>query len=146
MNNSQRFSFLFAIIAVLPQLLAVSEARDEVSFNLDVRPILSDRCFACHGFDAHERKGDLRLDQSDGKEGAYRTHKGSTAVVPKSLKKSELWQRIISTDEDDVMPPADSHKKVLSKSEKEIIKRLILQGAKYEKFWAFVPPQAPETP
>ena len=146
MNNSQRFSFLVAIFGVLPQLLTVSQAGDEVSFNLDVRPILSDRCFACHGFDANHREGNLRLDLSDGKEGAYRTHKGSTALVPKSLKKSELWQRIITTDEDDVMPPADSHKKVLSQSEREIVKRWILQGAKYEKFWAFVPPQAPETP
>ena len=107
MNNSQRFSFLVAIFGVLPQLLTVSQAGDEVSFNLDVRPILSDRCFACHGFDANHREAHLRLDLSDGKEGAYRTHKGSTALVPKSLKKSELWQRIITTDEDDVMPPAD---------------------------------------
>ncbi|MFT5883389.1 MAG: hypothetical protein ACI9FG_001904, partial [Crocinitomicaceae bacterium] len=146
MNNHQRFPFLIALFGALSLLPAVSEARDEVSFNLDVRPILSDRCFACHGFDGNHREGNLRLDQSDGKEGAYRTHKGSTALVPKSLEKSELWQRIISTDEDDVMPPADSHKKVLSPSEQEIIKRWILQGAKYENFWAFVPPQTPETP
>ena len=66
--------------------------------------------------------------------------------MPKSLEKSELWQRIISTDEDDVMPPADSHKKVLSPSERDIIKRWILQGAKYEKFWAFTPLKAPESP
>ena len=146
MNKPQRIPSLIAIFGMLPLWLAVSEAGEEVSFNLDVRPILSDRCFACHGFDANKREGDLRLDQSDGKEGAYRTHKGSTAVVPGSLEKSALWQRIISTDEEEVMPPPDSHKKVLSQSEQEIIKSWILQGAKYEKFWAFVSPEAPKTP
>ena len=57
----------------------------EISFNRDVRPILSDRCFACHGPDAHERKAKLRLDLPDGADGAYRTHEDSTAIAPGSM-------------------------------------------------------------
>ena len=137
---------LLPVLAAAVALLAEGAAGQEVSFNHEVRPIISDRCFACHGPDAHERKGDLRLDQADGVDGAYRTHKGSTAITPGSLEESELWNRITTTDEDDVMPPPDSHKKVLSKSEQDIIKRWILKGAPYEKFWAFVPPRAPGRP
>ena len=76
---------------------------EDVSFNRDVRPILSDRCFACHGPDTHERKAKLRLDVATGEDGAYRTRKGSTAIKPGSLEDSELWYRITTTDEDDVM-------------------------------------------
>ncbi|MFK7850395.1 MAG: PSD1 and planctomycete cytochrome C domain-containing protein [Akkermansiaceae bacterium] len=118
----------------------------EVSFNRDVRPILSDRCFSCHGFDANERKGDLRLDQPDGKDGAYRTENGTTAISPGSLEKSEVWYRITTTDEDEVMPPPKAHKKLLSKEEQEIVKTWILNGAPYEDFWAFVSPTKPKLP
>jgi hypothetical protein len=118
----------------------------EVSFNRDVRPILSDRCFSCHGFDAHERKGHLRLDEPDGEDGAYRTRKGFTAIAPGSLEKSEVWYRITTTDEEEVMPPPKAHKKLLSKEEQEIIKSWILAGAPYDNFWAFVPPSEPELP
>ena len=78
----------------------------EVSFNQDVFPILSDRCFVCHGPDAHDRKAKLRLDQADGVEGAYRTHDDVTAVKPGSLKDSELWYRITTDDDDDLMSRA----------------------------------------
>ncbi|MFK7910944.1 MAG: PSD1 and planctomycete cytochrome C domain-containing protein [Akkermansiaceae bacterium] len=135
-----------AIAGLAASLFIVPKAAAEISFNHDVRPILSDRCFACHGFDAHERKGDLRLDIAEGKDGAYRTYKGSTAITPGSLEKSEVWKRIISKDEDEVMPPPDSHKKVLSVDEQAIIRQWILDGAKYEKFWAFVPPEKSELP
>ena len=117
----------------------------EVNFNRDIRPILSDRCFACHGPDAKERKADLRLDIAEGPDGAYRTLDGSTAIQPGSPEKSEVWARIISEDEDDVMPPPESHKPPLSDSEKALVKRWIEQGAPYEAFWAFVPLQ-PEDP
>jgi len=118
----------------------------EINFNRDVRPILSDRCFACHGFDAHERKGDLRLDIPDGVDGAYRTHKGSIAIKPGSPEQSEVWKRILSSDEDEVMPPPKAHKKPLTEVEREIVKQWILEGAKYDDFWAFVPPAKPEVP
>ena len=146
MNHRHSNLPVLTIIGLVAHLPLVSQAETKLSFNHDVRPILSDRCFACHGFDAHERKGDLRLDQSDGKDGAYRTHKGSTAISPGSLEKSEVWQRIITKDEDEIMPPPDSHKKVLTVDEQAVIRQWILEGAKYEKFWAFEPPQAAAPP
>jgi hypothetical protein len=137
-------------LLTIPTLVAVIfsgwTSGEEVSFNRDVRPILSDRCFSCHGPDAHERKGHLRLDQPDGEEGAYRTRKGFTAIAPGSLEKSELWYRITTTDEEEVMPPPKAHKKLLSKDEQELVKRWILAGAPYDRFWAFVPPTEPELP
>jgi len=111
----------------------------EVSFNRDVFPILSDRCFVCHGPNAKDRKAKLRLDRADGTEGAYRTRKDSPAIKPGSLKDSELWYRITTTDDDERMPPAEAHKKPLSKKEQALIKSWIEAGAPYEKFWAFVP-------
>ena len=123
----------------------VVQAR-EISFNRDVRPLLSDRCFACHGPDEHERKSKLRLDQSDGPEGAYRTHDGITSIKPGSLEDSELWYRITTADQDDRMPPEKAHKKPLSREDQEIIRQWILGGAPYERFWAFVPPENPTTP
>lgn len=117
----------------------------EIDFNQDIRPILSDRCFHCHGPDAHERKGKLRLDIPHGPDGAFRTKKGSTAISPSNLDKSEIWQRIITDDEDDVMPPLDSHKKPLDAKEKELVKAWILQGAKWQSHWAFAKPVQKKT-
>lgn len=136
----------FALFATALLSLSVATATSEISFNRDVRPILSDRCFACHGFDAHERKGHIRLDVPDGEDGAYRTRKGWTGIKPGDLEKSEVWLRIISDDEEEIMPPPDSHKKPLNKEERAIIKQWILEGAKYEDFWAFVPPAKPAAP
>lgn len=115
-------------------------AEDRVSFNLDVRPILSDACFACHGFDEKERKADLRLDTA---EGARADLGGYSAFVPGDLDKSEAWQRIHSDDEDEIMPPPDFHKK-LQAGEKEILRKWIEQGAEYETHWSFVEPKMPE--
>ena len=134
-----------AVLLATTQSAAVVLA-EEISFNRDVRPILSNRCFACHGPDNHDRKAKLRLDRSTGEDGAYRTHEGSTAITPGSLEDSELWYRLITDEEDEVMPPPKSHKKRLSKAELDIIKRWIEGGAGYEDFWAFVPPQMPARP
>jgi len=125
---------------------ALTAMGKKVSFNQDVFPILSDRCFACHGPDSHDRKAKLRLDQADGEDGAYRTHDGVTAIKPGSIKDSELWYRITTDDADDLMPPAKAHKKPLSKAEQAIIKSWIEAGAPYERFWAFVPAKKPEIP
>jgi hypothetical protein len=122
------------------------DAFSKVNFNRDVRPILSDRCFACHGPDAHDRKAKLRLDQADGVDGAYRTRDDVTAIKPGSIKDSELWYRITTDDADDLMPPSKSHKDPLTKKEQSIIKRWIEEGAPYEKFWAFVPARKPKIP
>ncbi|MFT6179817.1 MAG: hypothetical protein ACJAQT_005055 [Akkermansiaceae bacterium] len=113
----------------------------EISFNQDIRPILSSKCIACHGPDdgldakgKANRKAGLRLDTPDG---AYAEKDGLIAIVPNSLTDSQAWQRI--TDKDDPMPPDDGHAKPLTEGEKELIKEWIEQGAQYEKFWAFVP-------
>ena len=144
---------LALILAALPlvqttQVLAseIAPTAREVSFNRDVFPILSDRCFACHGPDAKVRKGNLRLDRADGADGAYRTHEGSTAIKPRSLKQSQLWYRITTDDVDEVMPPPDARKKRLSRKEQAIIRSWIKAGAPYERFWAFVPARKPDTP
>ncbi|MCC6509609.1 MAG: DUF1553 domain-containing protein [Pirellulaceae bacterium] len=106
---------------------------EKISFNAHVRPILSDKCFACHGFDAKQRQADLRLDIA---EGAQAERDGKFPVVAGDLSKSQVWQRIIATKPDEIMPPADSHKS-LNDEEKQVIRRWIEQGAPYQKHWAF---------
>ena len=117
-----------------------------VEFNRDIRPILSDRCFSCHGPDTEKRKAKLRLDLAAGKDGAYLSRDGTTALKPGSLDKSERWKRITTDDDDDVMPPPKAKKKPLSAAEKQLIKRWIEAGAPYEEFWAFVPASLPKAP
>src|SRR5687767_13716769 len=87
---------------------SVAVAEDKITFNEHIRPILADNCFACHGVDAKDRKGKLRLDIA---EGAYAEREGRRAIVPGKVEESEAWQRIISPHDDEVMPPPESHKK-----------------------------------
>ncbi len=133
-------------LTVLLACTCTSSPAREVSFNRDIRPLLSDRCFSCHGPDTKKRKAKLRLDLTTGKDGAYRTRDGTTALKPGSLDKSELWKRITTDDDDDVMPPPKAKKKPLSKEEKQLIKSWIEAGAPYEEFWAFIPPSLPKVP
>ena len=100
---------LFAVALLFGDAVAVFA--QEISYNRDVRPILSDRCFACHGQDTKDRKAKLRLDRATGVDGAYRTRDGSTAIKPGSLAKSELWYRINTNDPDDIMPPPKARKR-----------------------------------
>ena len=127
-------------------IIAAPALAEEIQFNRDIRPILSSRCFECHGPDEHERKGKLRLDQTGGQHGAYRVLKGSVAIKPGSVAESELWHRVTSDDPDTVMPPPEVKKKPLSKEEKELVRRWIEQGAAYQDYWAFVPPREPARP
>ncbi|MDA0814031.1 MAG: DUF1549 domain-containing protein [Verrucomicrobia bacterium] len=114
-----------------------------VSFSKDIRPILSDKCFTCHGPDVKQRKAALRLDTL---EGAYgKTESGAVAIVPGDLKKSEVWARIDSTNKDDVMPPPRTHK-VLTTAQRDLLGRWIAEGARYEQHWAFVPVQKAALP
>ena len=136
----------FLLAGILAGATTFASDGKKVSFGRDVLTILSDRCFSCHGPDAHDRKAKLRLDQADGPDGAYRTHDDVTAVKPGSLEDSELWYRITTDDPDDFMPPENAHKKPLNKEEQAVIKQWIEAGAPYEKFWAFVPPGKPKTP
>lgn len=109
---------------------------EQVSFNRDIRPILSDNCFACHGFDEKERKADLRLDTRDG---------ALQAIVPGEAEESELWLRVTSTDEDEVMPPPDFHGSI-KPSDVELLRNWIEQGAEYEVHWSFVVPKKADPP
>jgi hypothetical protein len=121
---------------------AAQATAQEISFNRDIRPILSDKCLACHGQDANTREADLRLDTF---EGATADRGGAQAVVPGDLEKSQLWIRVTSEDEYEVMPPPASHKP-LSDAEKALLKQWILEGARYENHWAFEPIRRPEVP
>ena len=132
-----------ALLLLLPALLLAGR---DIDFNRDIRPLLSDRCFVCHGPDAHDRKAKLRLDRADGPDGAYRTHDGVTAIQPGSLQGSELWYRITTDDTDDLMPPTKSHKKPFTSEEQALLKRWIEAGAPYERFWAFEPVSKPQAP
>ncbi|HEY5911682.1 MAG TPA: DUF1553 domain-containing protein [Verrucomicrobiae bacterium] len=113
-----------------------------VLFNRDIRPILSDNCFPCHGFDASKRKAELRLDTA---EGATTPHKGRLPINGGDLETSEVWRRVSSRDPKIQMPPPESARK-LKPDEITTIRDWIVQGAAYQKHWAFDPPVRPEPP
>ena len=117
-------------------------AEAKLDFNRDVRPILSDNCFACHGFDAKKRKGKLRLDTA---EGATALKDGIQAVKPGEPEASEIIKRILSKDPEEVMPPPESHKKI-TPAQVDILRRWITQGATYRKHWSFEVPVRPAVP
>lgn len=127
---------LLVTIHTVPQAAAVDFVRD-------VRPILSDYCFSCHGPDEKARKGGLRLDLKDDALKAGKS--GSLAIVPGKPAESELIRRITTTDPDDLMPPAKT-KKPLSKAQVEMLTRWISEGAKYQLHWAFEPTRRPLVP
>ncbi len=114
-----------------------------VNFNFQVRPILSDKCFKCHGPDPRNRKAELRLDIREGAVGE--TPSGARAVVPRDLEASELYQRITAEDEATRMPPKELGR-TLSSDEIDILKRWIEQGAEWKTHWAFLPPVAMPVP
>ena len=118
------------------ELLAAEATTAHILFNRDVRPILSDNCFACHGFDATKRKADLRLDTP---EGATALHKDHQAIKAGDLAGSELWRRVTSPDPKTIMPPPASGKK-LKPHQIAFLRQWIEEGAVYQKHWAFEPP------
>ena len=123
-------------LAILLSLLAAAQAMAGVEYNRDVRPILSDRCFKCHGLDANARKSQLRLDV---REEAIRAAKsGTVPIVPGQPEESDLIRRVISTDPDEIMPPGKDHEP-LTTGEIAVLKAWIADGAKYQPHWAFVP-------
>src|SRR5581483_259075 len=113
-----------------------------VDFNRDILPILSDNCFTCHGPDEPARKAKLRLDT---KEGTFRERNGVVITVPGKSGVSELYRRIVSTEETEVMPPPKSKKK-LTPVQIDLIKRWIDEGAHWSRHWALEPPQRPPLP
>ncbi len=111
---------------------------DTLQYNRDIRPILADKCFACHGPDSAARKADLRLDRQDDA-----IEMG--AIVPGEPDNSELLARVTSDDPDMVMPPAELHKQ-LSTAEIDLLTRWIQEGAEYQVHWSFIAPQMPQLP
>jgi mono/diheme cytochrome c family protein len=132
-----RAAFLVAFIAGFFAALtaADSNANATVSYNRDVRPILSENCFNCHGADKAKRKGDLGLTSSKDAQ-ALNKESSRHAIVPGDLKKSELITRIITSDVDDVMPPPKSDKK-LTPAQIDLLQRWVAQGAEYEPHWSY---------
>ena len=123
---------LFVIVLLLSA--RASDAADRISFNRDIRPILSDACFQCHGPDDKQRKAGLRLDV---KESALKAaESGATAIVPAKVEDSELIKRLITTDENLRMPPKGSGK-TISPQQIELLKRWIAEGAEYQGHWVY---------
>ncbi len=116
-------------------LASVRGVSAAISFNREIRPILSDNCFRCHGADKNARKAKLRLDDRE-------VAIGKEAFVPGKPEASELIRRIYATTEDDVMPPPESHK-TLTAVQKDLLKQWIAEGAKYEPHWSFIAPTRP---
>jgi mono/diheme cytochrome c family protein len=130
-----------AWLFLLP-LLPAQAAPRKVDFNRDVRPILSDNCFSCHGFDAKKREAELRLDTP---EGAYATHDGVQAFKPGDPGQSEALRRILAQDPDEVMPPPKAHKK-LTPAQVDTLRRWVEEGAVYQRHWSFEPLLKPTPP
>ena len=130
-------SILYLIFAVLAN---AEFSWAEINFNRDIKPILSENCYFCHGPDQNKRKAKLRLDNF---KDATASHDGVSAIVPNDPDKSELIYRIFSDDPDEVMPPPEA-KLNITKAQKDTLKKWISSGAKYEKHWAFIKPEKPK--
>src|SRR6187401_640902 len=118
------------LVASLLAVVATSAAEPKVSFNRNIRPILSDKCFACHGPDANKRQAGLRLDIRD--VATRPLESGETAIVPGKSAMSELLKRVSAADESEVMPPPESKLGHLSPEQIATLKRWIEEGAEYQ--------------
>jgi len=144
---------LFAIVMIgscssdseLPKDIqsAMANVPEKLDFNIDVKPILSDRCFACHGPDKNKQKGGLRLDLAIAYDKV--TESGRKAIVPGNLEKSEMFHRLISNDPEVMMPTPESHL-TLTAEEKAILIKWIKDGAEYKPHWSLVAPQQAQVP
>ncbi|MFN9750176.1 MAG: DUF1549 domain-containing protein, partial [Planctomycetota bacterium] len=133
-----RFFIWFGCCCCLWWWGATPAEAQKLSYNRDVRPILTDNCFACHGPDSAARQADLRLDK---REAAV----DSGAIEPGEPDSSQVVERIYSTDPDLVMPPPSSHKQ-LTEEQKQTLRTWIAEGANYEAHWSLIPPQKPILP
>jgi Protein of unknown function (DUF1553)/Protein of unknown function (DUF1549)/Planctomycete cytochrome C len=147
--NQDKITTAFLLSSVLSLLLLYNCSADKsriekmpelVDYNLHIRPILSDRCFKCHGPDANQRKAHLRLDIQVNAYAALKDNPAEHVIVPGHSERSEVYRRISSSDTAAVMPPAKSNLK-LNPVEIKLIRKWIDQGAKYKPHWAFIPPQ-----
>ncbi|MBI3817902.1 MAG: PSD1 domain-containing protein [Planctomycetes bacterium] len=118
-------------------------ARTPIRYDRDIRPLLSEKCFKCHGPDPKSREQGLRLDMA---ESAMAVRDGKAAVVPGNLKESEIWRRVTSDDPEVRMPPPKSQKTPMTAAERERVRIWIESGANYEPHWSFVAPRRPDVP
>ncbi len=116
----------------------IAKPAGKLEYNRDIRPILAENCFACHGPDSAARKANLRIDLRD-------TAIEMKAIVPGKPAESELITRIFADEPKELMPPAKSHKK-LTAAQKETLKRWIAEGAEYQPHWSFIPPVRSKVP
>ncbi len=130
-------------LATLSVVPVYGATPSDVEFNRDIRPILSDNCFTCHGPDEKARKANLRLDVRDVALAPAKS--GAVSIVPGNAAKSELLKRITTKDADDLMPPTKTGKQ-LTTAQVDLLRRWIEQGAKYQEHWAFVKPVRPALP
>jgi hypothetical protein len=138
------FGILLLVAGLLYGVIDLAKAKKEketlVSYNRDIRPVLSDKCFSCHGPDVSKIKAGLRLDLPESAFAELEKNKGHFAIVPGNPEKSELIKRISSNDPALMMPVPESHLARLTTDEIKLFTKWIEQGAKYEKHWAFVAP------
>ena len=133
---------IFTIVSLAGSLVVCADESSPIDFTSQIRPLFSDKCFQCHGPAEEDREADLRLDM---KESATAEVSEGKAIVPGKPHDSVIYQRITSDDEDRIMPPADSGKK-LTDQERDLIRKWIEQGASWSEHWAFVPPTRPDVP
>lgn len=156
MYRLYRFCFLWILVICtclysctpdLPQEVAddYEELPDQLDYNIDVKPILSDKCFACHGPDKAKREAGLRLDISESAFATLPESPGKVAIAPGNLNGSELFHRILSADSKYIMPTPESHL-TLSAREKAVLIKWIKNGAAYQPHWAFVKPEKSPLP
>jgi len=128
-----RFALTLSVASASLSLIAIrtAEASETIEFNRDIRPILSDNCFYCHGPDKNHREADLRLD--------IREEAVAKAITPSKPMESKLIERILSQDSSEVMPPPESHKKLTDK-QKETLQKWIAEGAEYQLHWSYEKP------
>lgn len=150
-----KLSRVFALLVVVGMVLmgvVYWSGNDNISdsaipknpdFNFDVRPILSNQCFLCHGPDSSSRQANLRLDTYEGITAELPS--GRSAVVPGKPNQSELLRRVMAHDPSQIMPPPETEKK-LTEREVDILRNWIKSGAKWDKYWAFIPPKQPAFP
>ncbi len=131
-------SAVMLMLTLVPLILIADEGTPDLDFNRDIRPILAENCFYCHGQDSNKRQGDLRLDL---RESAIQPG----AIVPGDAPKSKLVQRLHATDPETMMPPPKSNRR-LSAEQKQLLERWISAGAVYQSHWAFVTPVRPPVP
>ncbi|REJ82095.1 MAG: DUF1549 domain-containing protein, partial [Planctomycetota bacterium] len=131
-------TFTWLLAGTVCLVSAAARGQDEVVFNRDIRPILSENCFACHGPDENQRQADLRLDIAE-------NPLVTDLIASGNPDESELLARVLSDDPDLVMPPPEANK-TLTAEQKELLRRWIEQGARYQGHWAYEQPVRPDVP